>query len=201
MSILLPFQGPARVTIPPSARIAVYSAAPYTVSQLTPPLDINNTEIVLFNGSGLYRPAVFAGGATLSISGGADSELYYSVGTVAQILELLGTVQGGVAVLDATGGTMSAGLFQLGIVTCTPTAAVTGTLDTGANMEAANTYVNGDCFDWSLINLASATHIVTVASAASGNTLIGSGAVAAASSGRFRTHKLGTATFNTYRLA
>jgi len=199
MSILLPFQGPARVTIPAAARIAVYSAAPYTVSQLTPPLDINNTEIVLFNGSGLYRPAVFADGATLLISGGADSALYYSVGTTATITELLGNIQGGVATLNAT-GTLSSGLIQTGIVTSATALAVTATLDTGAVMETANTFVNGDCFDWSAINTGS-TNAFTVTAAASGHTLVGAGAVAALTSGSFRTIKLGTATFITYRLA
>lgn len=198
MSILLPFQGPARVTIPPAARIAVWSAAPYTVSQLTPPIDINGTEIVLFNGSNLYRPAVFADGATLSISGGDNAELYYSVGTTATIVELLGTLQLATpSSLDVT-GTLSSGLCQTGIVTSTTAANVTATLATGALMEAANTFTNGDCFDWSVIN--TGPNVFTVTAAASGHTVTGSGAVAAGTSGRFRTHKLGLQTFVTYRL-
>jgi hypothetical protein len=86
------------------------------------------------------------------------------------------------------------------IITSTTAAAVTGTLPTGTLADAglmgglsgANT-----SFDWSVINTGS--NAFTVA-AGSGHTLVGSGTVAAAASGRFRSRKTATNTFVTYRL-
>ncbi len=197
MSFLVPFSGPARVTIPAAARIAVWSAAPYSVSLVTAPVDINGLESPLFNGSGSYTSAVYANGATVTISGGGDSPLYYSVGTAASVVELLGNVQGDPGTLNAT-GTLTSALIQGGIVTSTTAAAVVATLDTGAIMDASGTFAIGDCFDWSAINTGANTFTVTAA--ASGHTVVGAGAVATATSGRFRTRKTAAATFVTYRI-
>lgn len=198
MSFLVPFSGPARVTIPAGARIAVWSAAPYTVSLVTAPIDINGAEQVLFNNVGSYTSSVYTGGATVNISGGGDSPLYYSVGTAATITELLGTVQGDPGTLNAT-GTLTAALCMTGIVTSTTASAVTATLDTGAVMDAANTFAIGDAFIWSAINTGG-TNAFTVTAAASGHTVVGAGAVAANTSGRFLTRKTAANTFVTYRI-
>jgi len=56
-------------------------------------------------------------------------------------------------------------------------------------------------FEWSVINLAAATHIITVTAAATGHTVVGNMAVAAASSGRFLTRKTAANTFISYRIA
>ncbi len=197
MSILVPFQGPARVTIPAAARIAVWSAAPYSVSLVTAPVDINGAESLLFNGQGAYTSSAYTSGATVVISGGGDSPLYYSVGTSATIPELLGSVQGDPGTLNAT-GTLTAALILSGIVTSTTAAAVVATLDTGAVMDAAGTFAIGDCFLWSAI--ATGANAFTVTAAASGHTVVGAGAVAAGTSGRFLTRKTAAATFVTYRV-
>jgi hypothetical protein len=197
MSFLVPFSGPARVTLPAGARLQAWSAAPYTLSLVTSPVDINGAEVELHNAAGFHTTAVYANGATINISGGGSSPLYYSVGTAATVTELLATTQRSVGTLNATGGLTST-LIQTGIVTSTTAAAVVATLDTGAVMELSGTFAVNDCFDWSVINTGPNTFTVTAA--ASGHTVVGAGAVATGTSGRFRTRKTAVDTFVTYRL-
>jgi hypothetical protein len=66
-------------------------------------------------------------------------------------------------------------------------------------MDAANTFAIGDVFFWSAINTG-ATNAFTVTAAASGHTVVGAGAVALSTSGRFMTRKSAAATFITYRV-
>jgi hypothetical protein len=88
-----------------------------------------------------------------------------------------------------------------GLRTGTPGANINLTLPTGTNMDAAfQDLQNNQSFEWSLINLAAATHIITVV-ANTAHTVVGNMGVAAASSGRFLTRKTTDNTFITYRLA
>ena len=106
--------------------------------------------------------------------------------------------QGAPGTLNAT-GTLTAALIRGGIVTST-TAAVTATLDTGAAMDTAlPDMAIGDAFEWSAIKTGANTF--TVAAAATGHTIVGAGAVATVTSGRFLTRKTAAATYITYRLA
>lgn len=106
--------------------------------------------------------------------------------------------QGAPGVLNTT-GTLTAALTRSGIVTSAANA-VTATLDTGAAMTAALPNVAiGDAFEWSAIKVGANTF--TVAAAASGHTLVGNGAVATVTSGRFLTRKTAAATWVTYRIA
>jgi hypothetical protein len=66
-------------------------------------------------------------------------------------------------------------------------------------MEAAGEYDIGESFDWSAINTGGA-NAFTVTAAASGHTVVGAGAVAASTSGVFRTRKTAASTFVTYRI-
>jgi hypothetical protein len=77
---------------------------------------------------------------------------------------------------------------------------VTATLDTGAIMDTAGTFAIGDYVDWSVINTGAAAAF-TVTAAASGHTVVGAGAVALSTSGRFRTLKTAANTFVSYRLS
>lgn len=198
MSIALPYGGSALVNVPNGARIAVFSLAPYSVSLITRPTDLNGTEVLLFNGAGVYTSPTYANGATIAINGGGDSDLFYSVGTAATVVDTLLTIQPTPGVLNAT-GTLTSALIQSGIVTSTTAAAVTATLDTGAVMELSGSFAVNDCFFWSVINTGG-TNAFTVTPAASGHTVVGNGAVAANSSGRFMTRKTATDTFVTYRI-
>lgn len=86
-----------------------------------------------------------------------------------------------------------------GIVTGTPTAASTMQLPTGTNMDSVfQELQNNQMFEWTLINLATATHTITV-TANTTHTVIGNMVVAANSSARFITRKTTANTFITYR--
>ena len=91
-----------------------------------------------------------------------------------------------------------------GIVNSSTAAAVVATLDTGAVLDAALLAANGftyrvnEAFYWSAIATGANPFTVT---ASAGHTVIGAGAVATATSGRFRTRKTAIATFTTYRLS
>jgi len=88
-----------------------------------------------------------------------------------------------------------------GLRTGTPGANINLTLPTGTNMDAAfQDLQNNQSFEWSLINLAAATHVITVV-ANTAHTVVGSMGVAAASSGRFLTRKTAANTFISYRIA
>lgn len=105
--------------------------------------------------------------------------------------------QGAPGTLNAT-GTLTKALIEGGIVTSTTAAGVTATLDTGAVMDTGSDLGVGDSFDWSAIN--TGANAFTVTAAASGHTVVGAGAVAAGTSGLFRTRKTAAETFVTYRI-
>lgn len=193
MSASLPVLSPSLFTVPAGARVAAYSTAFYTVTQFTP----TGVRVLLFSGAGAYTSNTFAAGAQVEITGGVNSQVFYSVGTAAFIPEY--PTQPTPAVLNAT-GTLAASLIYAGIVTSTTAAAVVGTLDTGAIMDASQTFAVNDYVDWTVINTGG-TNTFTVAAAASGHTVVGNMVVALSSIGRFRTVKTAAATFITYRIA
>jgi hypothetical protein len=98
--------------------------------------------------------------------------------------------------------TATASSLLNGLRTGTPTGNITLTLPTGTDMDAAfQDLQTNQSFEWSVINLAAATHLITVTAAATGHTVVGNMAVAAASSGRFLTRKTAANTFISYRIA
>ena len=191
MSASLPVLSPSVVAIPAGARLAAFSTAQYQVTQLLP----SGQRVLLYAGAGSFTSATFASGATLEVTGGDRSQVWYSVGTAAFIPEF--ATQPTPGVLNAT-GTLSAALVFTGIVTSTTAAAVTGTLDTGTLFDAAGSFLVGDYFDWTVINTGG-TNTFTVA-ASTGHTIVGNAVVGTTSSGRFRTTKTAANTFVTYRL-
>jgi len=150
---------------------------------------------VVQNGQTVFGP--YASGATIIIEAGAD-EVMYEVGVAPVVLWLkCYALQPDPGVLNATGA-LTAAMMLSGIVTSTTAAAVAGTVPTGATMDLASQFNVGDAFDWSVIATGANTFTVT---AASGHTIVGTAAVATATSGRFRTRKTAADTFITYRLA
>ena len=101
----------------------------------------------------------------------------------------------------AAAATLTAAELAGGIITTTPTGAIDLTLPTAALTEAL--FVNAkvdSSFDFYVINLTAATHAATVAIGA-GWTLVGAGAVAAASSAHFRARKTGDNAYTCYRIS
>jgi hypothetical protein len=89
-----------------------------------------------------------------------------------------------------------------GIITATSASAVALTLPTGALTDAGDgAMAIGQSFDWTVINLGSASGAVTMTAAASGHTYVGAAVVAISTSAVFRTRKTAADTFVTYRVS
>ena len=91
-----------------------------------------------------------------------------------------------VTVTDAARTLTAAELLVSKLFTCTPTAARAFTTPTGAELAAAiSDEVVGSSFEFTIVNLAAATHAITLTAGASGVTIVGAAAVSAATSGTF----------------
>lgn len=201
MSNNLVQDGVVTVTVPAGGSIAVFSQGQATVSRnaTSPnfPARVVQIGTIAPNTQQVFGPFTNATEIVLDSVGGFN--VLYEVGTnpVVQQFRLLAPVQVDPGVLNAT-GTLTAQLCLTGIVTSTTAAAVTATLDTGAALDVKSFWNANDSFDWTVIN--TGANAFTVTAAASGHTVVGAGAVAAGTSGQFRTRKTAAATFVTYRL-
>lgn len=122
-------------------------------------------------------------------------------GTAWQAFGVIGT-QGTPNAETATTDLTIAEMLTL-ITTVTSASAVALTLPLGTLTDAGlsgGTLPVGTSFDWSVINLGSASGAVTM-TASSGHTYVGNATVAIATSATFRTRKTATSTFVTYRIA
>ena len=193
--------GSVEVAVAAADIVSIFSKSPVKIYQLNAGLPNMPPTKVLFAtaaGDADYQSGAFAAAARLVIEAG-PSEAFVNIGTAAVPVERRGLRgQGNPGVLNAT-GTLTAAMIASGIVTSTTAAAVTATLDTGAVMDAALQMEIGESFDWAAINTGGAA--LTVTAAATGHTVVGAGAVAAATSAIFRTRKTAADTFVTYRLA
>lgn len=205
MSNIIATDGRATVIVPAAESIAVYTQGQAQVSRvLSFP---NYPDSVSLLGTVTNGQTVFGSytdGATIIVESVGGLPVYYEVGTTPQVQQgrLDIQVQATPAVV-ADGGAMTFTAANLlnGLVTATPTTGRNIALPTGANMDLASEFAIDDSIDWSLITLAA--FALTVTNAASGHTLVGSGATAATSgsAARFRTRKTAANTFVTYRLA
>lgn len=198
MAIVYPF-GNQTFTVPAGASIIVSTQGRATVSQSAnyPNFPAQFAPVgTVSTGAATFGP--FASGALITVDGGPDL-CYVAIGTAPAVLNRAGgRVQGDPVALNATGAVTAAMIFG-GLVTSTTAAAVTGTLPTGAVLDAASDLAIGDAYDWSVINTG-ATNAFTVA-AATGHTIVGAAAVALSSSGQFRTRKTAASTYITYRIS
>jgi hypothetical protein len=200
MAFFVQPQGIATVLVPAGGSIAVSCQGQATVSRIsTPPNYPDTTALIgtVNNGQVVFGPFTPATSVQIEASGGV--QVWYEVGTAPQVVQsrLAFQIQPTPGVLNATGA-LTFALMSAGIVTSTTAAAVTGTLPTGAVLDASSSFNVGDSFDWKVINTG-ATNAFTVA-AATGHTIVGSATVALSTSARFRTAKTAAATFVTYRI-
>lgn len=195
MNIVYP-NGKVTVAVPASAKVAVLSEGPVTISQVVGYPNVPATNDVISSiENGRATTAAFTAAATVIIeSGGA--EVIYEVGTDAIVKE--GRLQGTPGVLNATGA-LTAAMLLSGLVTSTTAAAVAATIPTGAVMDLATSFDVDEYFDWSVIT--TGANALTVTAAASGHTVVGNMVVAAGKAGLFRTRKTASDTFVTYSLS
>jgi hypothetical protein len=132
---------------------------------------------------------------------------FYADGTAPNYFE--GDVRSGTLVTRFTNFTTQSGtvtytaisLLQ-GIRRATPTTAITQTLPTGTNMDAAFQELQiSQSFEWSVINLASVEGRTITVAANTGHIVDGNMVVEANSSGRFLTRKTADNSFRTFRIA
>lgn len=196
--VLLPYQS-ATITVAASDKLATWSRAAYLVTKTIGYPNLPSTVATVYNSSGANTTSAFSVATTVTIQAGSAS-VFYMTGTGPVNVERfnLDAVQSAPGTLNAT-GTLTAALILGGIVTSTTAAAVTATLDTGAVMDAVTDMAADDGFLWAAINTGGSNAFTVTAS--SGHTIVGAGAVAANSSGRFLTRKTAADTFVTYRLS
>lgn len=186
------------LTVAASDKLATYSLASYSVVKTVGYPNVPATTASVFSGSGANTTTAFSSATSVTIQAGADG-LWYETGTGPVVIErgrLFG-YQGDPGALNAT-GTLTAALILGGIVTSTTAAAVAATLDTGAVMDTVIDMDVNDTFVWSAVNTGGSNAFTVTAS--TGHTIVGAGAVAANTSGRFMTRKTAADTFVTYRL-
>jgi hypothetical protein len=192
-------QGTATVTVPAAESIAVQSYSATSVFQEVGYPNFPETQDLLGvveNETTVFGP--YAAGATIVIQAGASGATY-AVGTDPVISDSgKYQTQDTPGVLNAT-GTITPAMILSGILTSTTAAAVAGTLPTGAVLDAASEFAVGDSFDWSVI--ATGANAFTVTAAATGHTVVGTGAVATVTSAIWRTRKTAADTFVSYRLS
>jgi hypothetical protein len=192
-------QGTATVTVPAAESIAVQSYSATSVFNEVGYPNFPETQDLLGvveNETTVFGP--YAAGATIVIQAGASGATY-AVGTDPVISDSgKYQTQDTPGVLNAT-GTITPAMILSGILTSTTAAAVAGTLPTGAVLDAASEFAVGDSFDWSVI--ATGANAFTVTAAATGHTVVGTGAVATVTSAAWRTRKTAADTFVSYRLS
>lgn len=201
MAFLVQPQGTATVLVPASGSIAVFCQGQATVSRVSTSVNYPDQPTLLgtvTNGQVVFGP--FTNATTVSVEASGGVQTLYEIGTAPAVSQnrLSWQIQPTPGTLNATGA-LTWALISSGIVTSTTAAAVTGTLPTGAVLDASSSFVIGDSVDFSVINTGT-TNAFTVAAAASGHTVVGNMAVALNSAGRFRTTKTAAATFVTYRI-
>lgn len=198
MSNRIPANGLLTLTVAALDRVAIFSRAPVKVYQRAgfPNFPESWTLLQAVAEDTEYRSAAFAAGAVLRIEA-SEADVLYATGTGAVITERIGMrAQGAPGVLDATGA-LTVAMMVSGIVT-SAAAAVTGTLPTGAVLDAALDMDIGESFDWSVIKVGANAFTLAVAA---GHTIVGLLAIATATSTVLRTRKIAADTFETYRIS
>lgn len=198
-SIIYPYGSAQSVVVPATESIVINTKDQAQIFQVN--TSVNQPPVpsllgTVVNTTTTFGP--FTNATTVNIVGGAGNTLY-AIGVAPAIIETKAAQTQTDPVAVNVTGAVSAAAIQGGIVTSTTAAAVAGTVPTGAVMEAAVQWAIGDSVDWSVI--ATGANAFTVTAAASGHTLVGSGVVATATSGLFRTRKTAVDTFITYRLS
>lgn len=188
------------LVIAASDKLAIFSRSPVKVYHCynNPNMPILWTLLTNINADTEYLSSAFSAETHIRIDAGA-ADVLYALGTAPVITERRDIRGQGDPIALNTTGTLTAAMIASGIVTSTTAAAVTATLNTGTIMDAALYMAINESFDWTVINTGS-TNAFIVTAAASGHTIVGSGAVAALTSATFRTRKTAANTFITYRL-
>ncbi len=199
MSNFIPAFGYASFTVAASDKIATWSRGSYSVIKTIGYPNLPATQASVFSGSGANTTSAFSAATLITIQAGTQP-VWYETGTgpgdrrTRQPADLSG----------GAGRAQRHGHPDRGSVAWRYRhrplrRAVTATLDTGAAMDIAIDTDADDGFFWSAINTGGSNAFTVTAS--TGHTIVGAGAVAASSSGRFLSRRTAADTWVTYRLA
>lgn len=106
-------------------------------------------------------------------------------------------------IAKTTGGTLLIAELLTGIITATSASAISLQLPTGTLTDAgilSGLLPNDGAFDWVVLNRGSSVGIVTITTS-SGHTFIGLNSIQISSQAMFRTRKIGTNSYTTYRIS
>ena len=146
-------------------------------------------------GSQTFGP--FVSGATIAIDAG-DYLAWYSVGASPIMRELIGyRIQRAPVAINASGAIPLSALITGVINANAGLLGLTGTLPTGAAIEASSDFRVDDAFDWYVISTGLGTYTIA---ASAGHTIVGAAGIGSTQSGHFRTRKSATNTFITMRI-
>ncbi len=161
-------------------------------------LDSANPVYDVFIDGEEYVSAAFATGGAVLVQNMGPFNAYVELGTapLSKDFRRESGILGESIALNST-GTITTAMLLSGSITSTDQT-VTATLETGAVMDGSSTWKIGEGVNWGVIKTGANTFTVTAA--ASGHTLVGSGAVATTTAGMFRTVKTAANTFVTTRI-
>jgi len=204
MSNLLKRNSSVEFTLAASDKLAVYSKAPANIyTKGNYPNFVSSTTLLKLTEADIEYVSSAVSIATVVVIEAGNQDVYYNAGTAPVITERKGLRGQGAPVAAnttgaATAAVMISGMLS-GIITTTVAAAVTGTLPTFTELEAAVELAVGESFDWAVNSVTGANAFTVAASTA--HTVIGTMAVATVTSGLFRTRKSSATAYVTYRLA
>jgi hypothetical protein len=202
MSNLLLPGATVEVTVPATELIAIFTQGRAVVfsETSTPNYPATSSLLTTVENEQYVSSALSASAdVVVTITAEGDAPVFYEVGAAPVVKQerLLAPVQAAPVAVNVTGA-VSATAILGGIVTSSTAAAVAGTIPTGTVMDAASEFAVNDSVDWSVINTGGSNAFTVTA--ATGHTIVGAAAVAASSSGLFRTRKTAANTFVTYRI-
>lgn len=150
----------------------------------------------LTSGQQTFGP--FASGADIVIDAG-NYMVMYAVGVSPIMREFIGyKIQRAPVAISASGSIPVSALVTGVINVNAGLLGLTGTLPTGASLDAASDFRTDDAFDWAVISTGLGAY--NLASSA-GHTIVGASSIGSAQSATFRTRKTAVNTFVSYRIS
>lgn len=202
MSLVVPPFGSVDVVVPATGIITAFSQGSFQILQSITNVNVPSVFSVLTaqaaGAAAPYSSSAFAGGATVRIEASGGREVSYDVGLApAPKIGRATTAQGVVVTAVNVSATLTVPQICGGVITSTTAAAVALTLPTGTIMDTSGSWQIGEGVLWHVI--ATGANAATV-TAAAGHTVVGTAAVATATSGNFLTVRTAAATYITYRV-
>lgn len=193
MPRMIPSKSSVALSVPAGQSITVFCQDSAQVYQI---VDSVRTPLGTVTGSQqTFGP--FAGGADIVIESDR-SPVFWGIGTAPVLQEfVIYKIQRAPFSISGSGSLTVASLFGALINANAGLLGATGTLPTGAQLDASSDFKMDDSFDWNIMSTGLGTFSV---GASAGHTIVGAAGVGSTQSGAFRTRKTGTNAFVTYRI-